>query len=80
MSWWGGGEISEIPGTECLSRAMSSVTLWAGSCPPSPGLAPWTTLISSSSARTRYSVVTPNRPLATCLMRLSTRSPLGSGV
>ena len=61
MSWCGGGEMSWIPGTEWRSRAISSVTLWAGSWPPSPGLAPWTILISSSSARIRYSVVTPNR-------------------
>ncbi len=60
-----------MPGTACRSRAISSVTLCAGSCPPSPGLAPCTILISSSSARTRYSVVTPNRAEATCLIRLS---------
>ena len=64
-----------MPGTACRSRAMSSVTLCPGSCPPSPGLAPCTILISSSSARTRYSVVTPKRADATCLMRLSSRSP-----
>ena len=37
------------------------------SCPPSPGLAPWAHLICSSSALTRYSVLTPNLPEATCL-------------
>ena len=68
-----------MPGTECRSRAIRSVTLWAGSWPPSPGLAPWTILISSSSARIRYSVVTPNRAEATCLIRLSARSPLSAG-
>jgi hypothetical protein len=36
-----------------------------------------TILISSSSARTRYSAVTPKRADATCLMRLSSRSPSG---
>ena len=46
------------------------VTLLAGSWPPSPGLAPWAILISSSSACTRYSVVTPKRPEATCFTRL----------
>src|SRR5438876_2487429 len=47
--------------------------------PPRSTLFPYTTLfrspcailISSSSARTRYAVVTPNRPDATCLIRLS---------
>src|SRR5882762_9327309 len=79
MSWCGGGEISGIPGTAWRSRAMKSVTLWPGSWPPSPGFEPCAILISSSSARTRYSVVTPKRPDATCLMRLSARSPLGRG-
>ncbi len=65
-----------MPGTAWRSRAMSSVTLCAGSWPPSPGLAPCTILISSSSARARYSAVTPNRAEATCLIRLSARSPL----
>ena len=36
-------------------------------------------MISSSSARTKYEVVTPNRADATCLMRLSARSPSASG-
>ena len=71
MSW--------IPGTAWRSRAISSVTLCAGSWPPSPGFAPWTILISSSSARTRYSVVTPKRAEATCLIRLSARSPFSAG-
>jgi hypothetical protein len=43
-------------------------TLWPGSCPPSPGFAPCATLIWIMSALTRYSVVTPKRPEATCLM------------
>src|ERR1051326_4126068 len=59
---------------------MRSVTLWPGSCPPSPGFEPWAILISSSSARARYAVVTPKRPDATCLMRLSARSLPSSGV
>src|SRR5213594_3310948 len=79
MSWCGGGEISGTPGTECRRRAMRAVTLWPGSWPPSPGFDPWAILISSSSARTRYEVVTPKRAEATCLMRLSARSPLSSG-
>jgi hypothetical protein len=33
-----------------------------------------------SSALTRYSLVTPNRPLATCLIAERRRSPFGSGV
>src|SRR5207244_3352297 len=66
MSWCGGGEIRGTPGTECRRRAISAVTLCPGSCPPSPGFDPWAILISSSSARTRYCVVTPKRPEATC--------------
>ena len=50
-----------------------------GSWPPSPGLAPWAILIWRSSALTRYSQVTPNRPEATCLMALRRRSPFGVG-
>ena len=37
--------MSDTPGVECRSRAISSVTLWPGNCPPSPGLAPWAILI-----------------------------------
>src|SRR6516164_1813079 len=43
-------------------------TLRPGSWPPSPGFAPCAILICRSSALTRYSVVTPNRPEATCLI------------
>ena len=50
-----------------------------GSWPPSPGLAPWATLISSSSQAFRYSAVTPKRPEATCLILAQGLSPLGSG-
>src|ERR1051325_4499432 len=79
MSWCGGGEMSGTPGTEWRRRAISAVTLCPGSCPPSPGFEPWAILISSSSARIRYCVVTPKRADATCLIRLSARSPLASG-
>ena len=79
MSWCGGGEISVTPGVECRSLAISSVTLIPGSCPPSPGLAPWAILISSSSQWLRYSAVTPNRPDATCLILALGLSPFGSG-
>ena len=51
-----------------------------GSWPPSPGLAPCAILICSSRALTRYSLVTPKRPEATCLMALFLESPLGSGM
>ena len=44
-------------------------TFLPGSWPPSPGLAPCAILISSWSAFTRNSGVTPNRPLATCRAR-----------
>ena len=56
------------PGVEWRTRAMVASTLWPGSWPPSPGLAPWAILICRSSALTRYSAVTPNRPDATCLI------------
>ncbi len=67
MSWWGGGDISVIPGIVCLVAAMTLSTLNPMSWPPSPGLAPWATLICSSSALTRYSAVTPNLAEETCL-------------
>src|ERR671916_880509 len=70
MSWCGGGEINPTPGVEYLVLAIHGYTLVPGSCPPSPGLAPWEILIWMSSALTRYSLVTPNRPDATCLMAL----------
>ena len=79
MSWWGGGEISEIPGIEWRVLAITSFTLNPGSCPPSPGLAPWAILICISSAFTKYSVVTPNRPEATCLIALRMEFPSGNG-
>src|ERR1700743_1632239 len=80
MSWCGGGEIRPTPGVEDLVLAIHGDTLWPGSWPPSPGLAPWAILICSSSALTRYSLVTPNRPDATCLTAERRRSPLGSGL
>ena len=52
----------------CLRRAIRSVTLKPGSWPPSPGFAPWAILISISLQLFRYSAVTPNLPLATCLI------------
>ena len=55
-------------------------TLWPGSWPPSPGLAPCAILIWMSSALTRYSAVTPKRPDATCLIAERMESPLGSGL
>ena len=54
-------------------------TLRPGNCPPSPGLAPCAILICKSSAFTRYSMVTPNRPDATCLIAERIESPFGSG-
>ena len=59
---------------------MMSFTLYPGNCPPSPGLAPWATLICISSAFTRYSVVTPKRPDATCLMEERRDKPSSRGV
>ena len=80
MSWWGGGEISEIPGMEWRVLAITSLTLNPGSCPPSPGFAPWATLICISSAFTKYSAVTPKRPEATCLMAERRERPSSRGV
>ena len=68
MSWCGGGEIRVIPGVEYRSFAMRAFTFPPGNWPPSPGLAPWAILICSTSAFTKYSGVTPNRPEATCLI------------
>ena len=59
---------------------MVSSTLWPGNWPPSPGLAPCAILICIMSELTRYSVVTPKRPEATCLiaerMRIAVRQRL----
>src|SRR3954465_12402132 len=79
MSWWGGGEMRPTPGVECRTRAIHGYTLAPGSWPPSPGFAPWAILICSSRALTRYWLVTPKRPEATCLMALFFESPLVSG-
>src|SRR6266850_1849384 len=78
MSWCGGGEIRPTPGVEYRVLAIHGYTLWPGSWPPSPGLAPCAILICRSSALTRYSLVTPNRPDATCLIALRRQSPFGS--
>src|ERR1700745_4226228 len=80
MSWCGGGEIKPTPGVEYRVLAIHGYTLCPGSWPPSPGLAPCAILICRSSALTRYSLVTPNRPLATCLTAERRRSPLASGM
>src|SRR6202044_3342357 len=79
MSWWGGGEIRPTPGVEYRVLAIHGYTLCPGSWPPSPGLAPCAILICRSSALTRDSLVTPNRPLATCLTADRRRAPLGAG-
>ena len=68
------------PGVEWRSFAISPVTLNPGNCPPSPGLAPWATLISISRQLFRYSAVTPNRPDAICLMAEFALSPLARGL
>ena len=62
--------MSPTPGVECRVLAIQGYTLWPGSWPPSPGLAPWAILIWMSSELVRYSDVTPKRPLATCLIEL----------
>ena len=68
------------PGVEWRNLAIISVTLKPGSWPPSPGLAPWATLISISRHLLRYSAVTPKRPEATCLIAELALSPLGVGL
>src|ERR1700716_220575 len=71
--------MSPTPGVECRTRAITASTLWPGNCPPSPGFAPCAILICMVSALTRYSVVTPNRPEATCLIAERIESPFGIG-
>ncbi len=68
MSWCGGGEIEADAGVEWRTLAMTASTLWPGSWPPSPGLAPCAILICIMSELTRYSAVTPKRPEAICLI------------
>mmetsp|Transcript_70126 Transcript_70126/g.168090 ORF Transcript_70126/g.168090 Transcript_70126/m.168090 type:complete len:259 (+) Transcript_70126:974-1750(+) len=75
MSWWGGGEMRPTPGVALRVSAILPMTLWPGSSPPSPGLAPCASLIWSSSALARYSAVTPKRPEATCLILERKESP-----
>jgi hypothetical protein len=53
------------PAFELRKVAMYGLTFFPGSCPPSPGLAPWAILISNWSALTRNVGVTPKRPEAT---------------
>ena len=79
MSWCGGGEISPTPAVVWRVFAIHGYTLVPGSWPPSPGLAPCAILICSSRAFTRYSLVTPKRPEATCLIAEFFESPFGSG-
>ena len=79
MSWCGGGEIRPTPGVEWRTAAMWRSTLWPGSWPPSPGLAPWAILICSSSALTRYSVGHSEPARGDLLDRRALESPLGSG-
>jgi len=43
---WRAGEMQSWPMGTPRVRAISSVTLAAGSTPPCPGLAPWLSLIS----------------------------------
>src|SRR5258707_12169330 len=80
MSWCGGGEIRPTPGVEYRTWAIVLSTLRPGNWPPSPGLAPCAILICSTAALTRYSVVTPNRPEAPCLIAERIESPFGNGL
>ena len=56
------------------------VDLVAGQLAPFAGLGPLGHLDLQFAALHRYSLVTPNRPLATCLMALERLSPLASGL
>ena len=60
---------------ECRVFAITSFTLKPGNWPPSPGFAPCATFICISSALTKYSVVTPKRPDATCFVLLESDMP-----
>src|ERR1039458_3232982 len=79
MSWCGGGEMRPTPAVVRRTLAIHGYTFAPGSWPPSPGLAPCAILIWSSRALTRYWLVTPKRPEATCLMAEFLLSPLGIG-
>ena len=70
ISWCGGGDIKSIPGIAWRTFPIFSFTFLPGSLPPSPGFAPWAIFICISLAFTKYSVVTPNRPDATCFVAL----------
>src|SRR6478672_1837447 len=52
MSWCGGGLMRATPGVEKRTLAIQGQTLWPGSWPPSPGLAPWAILIWRSEEHT----------------------------
>ena len=65
---------------EWRTLAMVLSTLCPGNWPPSPGLAPCAILICIMSELTRYSVVTPKRPDATCLIDERMELPFGSGL
>ena len=58
-----------MPGVANRAFAICNETLWPGSCPPSPGLAPCAILIWISCPADKYSDDTPKRPLATCLTK-----------
>ena len=72
--------MSPTPGVEWRTEAMRRSTLCPGNCPPSPGLAPCAILICIMSELARYSVVTPKRPEATCLMAERRESPFSIGL
>lgn len=57
---------------------MYGLTFFPGSCPPSPGFAPCAIFISSCSAFTKNSGVTPNLPEATCFIAELAISPFFS--
>src|SRR4029079_10706750 len=72
-----GGEVRPPPAVVCRVFAIHGYTFAPGSCPPSPGFAPCAILIWISFALTRYSLVTPKRPDATCLIAEFFESPFG---
>ena len=63
------GEISSVPGRVWRAAATLAETFLPGRWPPSPGLAPWPILISSSRVELSSVALTPKRPEAICWLR-----------
>ena len=79
-SWLLDGLIRSEPICALRARAIAAVTFEPGRCPPSPGLAPWPILISTSSEELISSEETPKRPEAICWPRCLGYWPIMSGI